>query len=168
MREAIVVWGVGTTRTIRVHWMLRELGVDYETRPIDSRTGETQTDTFTAMNARQKIPVLQIGDRTLAESAAIVTHLGEVYGRLLPEAGTAERARYYEWAFWIMTELDAHTLYVIRRHGDLASLYGEAPNAVEAAREYFLWQLGTAEREIADAGPCLLGDFSAADILLVI
>jgi glutathione S-transferase len=46
MAHDLIVWGVGTGRTMRVHWMLLELGLDYECHPIQSRTGETQTDEF--------------------------------------------------------------------------------------------------------------------------
>jgi glutathione S-transferase len=165
-----VVWGVGTTRTLRVHWMLHELGLPYETRAIGPRTGETQAEAFTKLNPRQKIPVLEDGELVLAESAAIATYLAETYGAgtgLAPPAGTRERAHYYEWCFFVMTELDAHTLYVMRRHGDLASLYGEAPNAVRAAEEYFAKQVAVAGRALEAGGPFLLGErFSAADILL--
>ena len=167
--ESIVVWGVGTTRTMRAHWVLHELGLGYETRAIGSRTGETQTAAFRSLNPRQKIPVLQLGSLTLAESGAIVTTLGERFadGTLVPKAGTRERALYYQWCFWVMTELDAHTLYVMRRHQDLSDLYGEAPHAITAAREYFAWQLHTAEAEVRERGPYLLGDsFTGADLLL--
>ena len=168
-REEIVVWGTGTARTMRVHWALHELGLDYETRPIGSRTGETRSAEFSALNPRQKIPVLQLGDLTLAESGAIVTTLGERFapGQLVPAPDTRERALYYQWCFWVLMELDAHALYVMRRHGDLSNLYGEAPAAIEAAREYFDWQLQTAAPEVAARGPYLLGEsFSGADILL--
>jgi glutathione S-transferase len=168
-RESIVVWGVGTTRTLRAHWALHELGLSYETHEIGSRTGETQTDAFRSLNPRQKIPVLQLGSLTLAESAAIVTALAEqsADGTLIPKAGTAERALYYQWCFFVMTELDAHTLYVMRRHQDLAELYGEAPNAIAAAKEYFAWQSEAAATELRERGPYLLGDaFTGADILL--
>jgi len=149
--------------------MLHELGLPYETKAIGSRTGETRSDAFRALNPRQKIPAVEIGDEVLAESAAIVTALAERHapGRLVPEAASAARARYDQWCFWVMTELDAHTLYVLRRHRDLADLYGEAPNAVAAARDYFAWQLATAEGEIDARGPYLLGDgFTGADLLL--
>jgi glutathione S-transferase len=165
-----IVWGIGTSRTLRAHWMLHELGLDYETRPIGSRTGETQTAEFRALNPRQKIPVLQDGELTLAESAAIVSYLAETYGAtsgLIPPPATPERARYYEACFFVMTELDAHTLYVIRRHRDLADLYGEAPNAISAAEAGFAKQVAVAERQIERDGPWLLGErFTGADILL--
>jgi len=165
-----IVWGVGTSRTLRVYWALHELGLAYECRPIRSRTGETQTDAYRALNPREKIPTLQDGDWVLVESGAIVTYLAETYGGdtgLIPPAGTRERAAYFEWCFFVLMELDAHSLYVIRRHGDLANLYGDAPNAIRAATEYFGKYVGVAERYLADGREYLVGDrFTCADILL--
>ena len=103
------------------------------------------------------------------ESAAIVTYLGDTYGEgsgLVPIAGTRARAKYNEWLSFIQMELDAHTLYVVRKHRDLADLYGDAPAAVDAAIEGFTKQLRFAERRLDDSA-YLLGDaFTAADLLL--
>lgn len=155
---------------MRPHWMLHELGLEYETRRIGSRTGETQTVEFTHLNPREKIPVLQDGELVLSESAAIVTYLAETYGLpngLIPPAGSPERAHYHEWCFFTMMELDAHTLYVIRKHVGLRELYGDAPSAVKVAREGFIKQVGVADRALSDRGPFILGDiFTGADILL--
>ncbi len=165
-----ILWGAGTARTLRAHWMLHELGLEYESRPIGSRTGETQTPEFTRLNPREKIPVLQDGHLTLSESAAIVTYLAETYGQsagLIPPASSPERAAYFEWCFFAMMELDAHTLYVIRKHTALSRVYGEASNAVRAAREGFEKQARVADRALAARGPFILGGtFTGADILL--
>ena len=164
-----ILWGAGTPRTLRAHWILREVDIAYESRPIGSRTGETETPGFTSINPSQKIPVLQDGDFTLTESAAIVSYVGEAYGkeRGLVPAGLKERARYYQWCFFTMMELDADTTYVIRRHEGLKHLYGEAPNAVKAAKEIFRKQAGVAEKALAAGGPFILGgQFTGADILL--
>ena len=69
-KPRLVLWGAGTPRTMRAHWVLHELGLDYESHPIGARTGETQTAEFTKLNLREKIPLLQDGELTLAESAA--------------------------------------------------------------------------------------------------
>lgn len=53
-----VLWGGATSRTLRAHWMLHELGLEYDARLIGSRTGETQTPEFRRLNPREKIPVL--------------------------------------------------------------------------------------------------------------
>ncbi len=165
-----ILWGAGTPRTMRAHWILHELGLPYERHPFGPRTGETQTVEFTQLNPAQKIPVLQDGDFTLTESAAIVTYVGEKYGApgtFVPLPGTVERARYYQWSFFVMTELDAHTLYIIRKHIDLSKIYGEAPEAVRAAKEGFKKQVSVAAQALSSSGPFILGSsFTGADILL--
>lgn len=165
-----VLWGVGTSRTLRAHWMLAELDLPYERRAITSRSGETLTPEYTRLNPSQKIPALQEGDFVLTESAAIVNYLAGKYGaakNLCPPAEPRERARYDQWCFFVMMELDANTLYVIRKHEDLPNLYGEAPNALQAAREGFARQAKAAAMRLSDSGPYVLGDqFSGADILL--
>jgi glutathione S-transferase len=165
-----VLWGAGTSRTIRAHWALHELDLPYRRRPIQARTGETWTQEFTALSARQKIPLLQDNGFTITESAAIVTYLSDAYGqphnRLVPD-DPRERARCLEWCFFVISELDATSLYVMRRHGDLRHIYGEAPLANEAAAAYFQKQMRSVERTLEDGRPHLLGDrFTAADMLL--
>jgi glutathione S-transferase len=170
MSNKRILWGIGTSRTIRPHWALQELDLDYEIRPILPRTGDTQTAEFTALSARQKIPLLQDNGLVLTESAAIVTYLSDAYGqphnRLLPTE-VRERARCLEWCFFVISELDATSLYVMRRHGDLRHIYGEAPLANQAAAGYFQKQMRTVERALEKDPHYILGDrFSAADILL--
>jgi glutathione S-transferase len=168
-----VLWGVGTSRTLRAHWMLAELDLPYERRPITSRSGETLTPEYTRLNPSQKIPGLQEDDFVLTESAAIVNYLATAYGaakNLCPPSEPRRRARYDQWCFFVMMELDANTLYVIRKHEDLLALYGEAPNALQAAREGFARQAQAAATRLAmsaSSGPYVLGEhFSGADILL--
>ena len=114
--------------------------------------------------------MLQDGDLTLAESAAILTYLAETYGEstgLVPNLGTRDLAYYYQWCFFIMSELDAHNLYIVRKHVALKDLYGEAPNAVRTALEGFEKQARVADLELSRGGPSILGrQFTCADILL--
>ena len=92
----IVLWGSPMFRSGRVQWMLNELGVPYELRPIQSRNGDTQTEEFLKLNPRGKIPCLQDGDLVLAESVAINTYLCDQYGKgqFVPAPCTKERAIY--------------------------------------------------------------------------
>jgi glutathione S-transferase len=170
VKNRLILWGAQSIRALRPHWVLEELGLDFELRPIGSRTGETKEADFQALNPRGKIPVLQDGDFTLVESAAISTYLADTYGQgsgLTPPAGSQTRALHDQWCFFIMTELDAYSIYLIRRHEMLADIYGEAPVAVAAAREYFAYQSNVAAQEIEQRGPYLLGEtFTCADILL--
>ena len=166
----LAVWGGATSRTMRVHWMLHELGVDYEPKLIGSRTGATQTDEFRRLNPKEKIPVLIDDGLVLSESVAIVTYLGDTYGRnsgLVPEPYTLARARYNEWTSFVQMELDAHTLYVLRKHRDLADLYGAAPAAVQTAIDGFNKQVAVAEQALERSDYLLGPAFSAADLVLM-
>jgi glutathione S-transferase len=149
--------------------MLLELGLDYESLPIQSRSGETLSDEFTRLNPRHKIPILQHGSFVISESAAIVQYLNERFGDptvfYAPQDAQA-RAALSEWCYFIMTELDAASLYVVRRHEGLASIYGEAPAAVDSAKTYFLHNLEAMTPRIGK-DRYLLGELlSTADILL--
>jgi glutathione S-transferase len=170
MSHELKVFGVGTSRTMRAHWMLLELGLDYECRPIQSRSGETLTDEFRRLNPRHKIPVFQHGSFVLTESAAIIQYLSETFGdpaKLYIPHDAQARATLSEWCYFIMTELDAGSLYVVRRHEGLASIYGEAPVAVDSAKVYFLHNLEAMTPRIAKAR-YLFGELlSTADILLM-
>ena len=166
----MTVWGIGTPRTLRAHWILAEFGLPYDCRPITSRSGETTTPDFLALNPKHKIPVLQHGDRVLTESAAIVTYISEAFeapaGFFVP-AGATDRATLNEWCFFIMTELDALSMYVIRKHQDLHALYGTAPAAVEAAKDNFTDLTGALFDGSAKDREFLMPDgMSVADILL--
>jgi glutathione S-transferase len=166
----LTLFGVGTSRTMRAHWMLLELGLDYESRPIQSRSGETLTDQFRLLNPRHKIPVLQHGSLVLTESAAIVQYLSETFGdraKLYVPDDTRGRAEVNEWCYFVMTELDAASLYIVRRHEGLPTLYGHAPVAVDSAKAYFLHNLEAMIPRIQRAEYLFSERLSTADILLM-
>ena len=165
-----VVWGIVSARALRAHWALIELGLDYRTERVQARTAGTESADFLRLNPSGKIPVLQDGDVTLAESPAIVTYLAERYSRaevrLIPEDPMA-RARYHQWVSFVCMELDATSLYVLRRHEYLPEVYGEAPAAVASAKAYLARMLEAAAEMFGDRGGYLLDDdFSGADILM--
>ncbi len=167
----LTLWGMGTVRQLRPHWMLAELGLEYEYRAFHPRSGQTTTQEFLAMNPRHKVPVLRHGSLVITESAAITQYLIDAFpapAGIFAPRDPAGRARVAEWCYFAMTELDAHALYIIRRHADLKHLYGDAPAAVSAAREYFDDQFNAVVPRIERAGEFLVGDgLSVADIVLV-
>jgi glutathione S-transferase len=114
--------------------------------------------------------LLEDGDFKIAESPAIAAYLSNTYGTrenaLIP-ADQREYATWLEWCFYAATELDATSLYVMRRHGDLKHIYGAAPVALEGAAAYFATQLRHAEQALRDGRSFLVGDrLTTADILL--
>ena len=165
-----ILWGVGSSRALRAHWALVFLGLEYETRAILTRTPAMETPEYRAVNPRGKIPTLIDGDLTVTESPAIVAYLAERYStperRLIPE-GIEQRAFYFEWMSFISMELDATSLYVLRRHEGLPEIYGPAPEACVAARAYFERMIKAAALRLDDGRRFLLGEaFFGVDILM--
>ena len=170
MSKNRILWGVGTSRTIRAHWALIELNLSYKTEIIRTRTTDTETAVFKSVNPRQKIPVLQDGTLTMGESAAIVTYLAESYSteqvNLIPDNLKA-RAKYFEWMSFICMELDATSLYVLRRHWSLPEIYGDSPVANKASEEYFNRMITAADKLKNPKQKYLLETgFSGVDILM--
>ena len=170
MSKNRILWGVGTSRTIRAHWALIELNLSYKTEIIRTRTTDTETAAFKSVNPRQKIPVLQDGTLTMGESAAIVTYLAEGYSTeqvsLIPDNPKA-RAKYFEWMSFICMELDATSLYVLRRHWSLPEIYGDSPIANKASEEYFNRMITAADKLKNPKQKYLLETgFSGVDILM--
>ena len=96
----IVVHHLNNSRSQRVLWLLEELGVPYEVRRYerDAKTMLAPAE-LRAIHPLGKSPVITDGDKTVAETGAIVEYLIETYGqgRLIPRGGTAERLRYTYW-----------------------------------------------------------------------
>src|SRR5207249_4722553 len=93
------VWGIGSPRTLRAHWMLHELDLDYETRAIIPRSAEMADRELLRLTQRRKIPFFEDGEIRIGESGAIAFYLADRYrerAQLSPEPGTAARAGFEE------------------------------------------------------------------------
>ena len=171
MTEKIILWGATTGRAMRAHWMLHEFGLEYQSRPIGPRTGETQTAEYLAINPKGKVPALQHGDLTLTESVAILGYITQNFkapSDFFVPNDRYQKARSDELTAFIAMELDAHPLYTMRRHGDLHKIYGSAPAVVDSAKEYFLKQFHAVVPDILKSQPYMMGDIpGTVDILLL-
>lgn len=163
-------WGVGTIRCLRPIWVAEELGLSYRLHPIGPRTGETGTAEYRSLNPKQKVPFCKDGEFKLSESLAICRYLVEKYGgdnSLSIPVDLETRARLDEWLCFVYGELDETSLYVIRRHGALAEIYGKAPAAVTSAEAYVRRQLTVADSYLHQREYLVGEKFGLADVFLV-
>ncbi|NCF43786.1 MAG: glutathione S-transferase family protein [Proteobacteria bacterium] len=168
--SAIQFWGAGTMRTFRPLWAAEEMGLQYTLHPIGPRTGETQTNEYTQLNPKQKVPYMQDGAFGLSESVAISRYLIQRYGSdqtLSPMQSLESSAKEDEWVAYVYGELDETSLYVMRRHGDLAHIYGESPAAMVAAKAYAQKHLAVCAEYLQDKDFLLNQRLGLADIMLV-
>src|SRR5260370_36693426 len=91
-----VVHHLNNPRSQRILWMLEELGLDCEIKLYQRSPSMLAPARLRAVHPLGKSPVIPDGDKTLAESGAILEYLAETYGngRLAPRPGTPERLRY--------------------------------------------------------------------------
>jgi glutathione S-transferase len=90
------------SRAAMAHWMLEEVGADYEIRPIDFQKGDNRTPEFLAINPMGKIPTIVVDGVVITEAPAIIAWLADAYpaAGLAPSPGSAERGTYYRWLFF--------------------------------------------------------------------
>src|SRR5437879_10988298 len=74
----ITVFGEG--RGFRVVWLLEEMGLSYQLRPVDLLAGVENDAEFLAINPAGFIPAIRDGDITMVESVAIMEYLIARYG----------------------------------------------------------------------------------------
>jgi glutathione S-transferase len=75
----ITIFGGGRSRSLRVTWLLEEMGLAYRLRPVDLLSGQQDAE-FLAANPAGFIPVLRDGDVTMVESVAIMEYLMARHG----------------------------------------------------------------------------------------
>jgi glutathione S-transferase len=125
------------TRSIRVRWILQELGAEFEAIPIKLAAGEHRTPTFLAINPAGKLPVLVDGEQTLTESGAIALYLAEKYpDRHFIPTDLSLRSQLYRWLFFTVTELE-QPLWRIARHTALYPEESRLPAEIPIARQDF-------------------------------
>ncbi|WP_428376067.1 glutathione S-transferase family protein [Lichenicoccus sp.] len=92
----LTVHHLNNSRSQRVLFLLEELEVPYEIRRYE-RNPRTMLApaSLRAVHPLGKSPVVTDGDRTLAETGAIMEYLATTYGdgRLMPQPGSVERER---------------------------------------------------------------------------
>jgi glutathione S-transferase len=91
----ITVYGAPPTRAMRVIWMLEEMGLPYEVRPVafDKRLSDAE---FLEVSPTGSFPGIRDGDVRMMESCAILEYLGAKYGPtpLVPKPSDASYPAY--------------------------------------------------------------------------
>ncbi|MGR3291918.1 MAG: glutathione S-transferase family protein [Paracoccaceae bacterium] len=153
------VIGSPRSRTLRVLWLLEEMGVAYKNLAVAPRSEQV-----TAHYAVGKLPVLLDGDHVFTDSVAIMTYLADKHGQLTFAAGTPERATQDGHTFFLLDEFDA-CLWAAARHSFVLPEKMRLP----AIKDSLKWEFERSAERFVDRlgdGPFLMGDtMTIADIL---
>lgn len=77
--------------------LLEELELPYRLHPVNILEGQQHQPEFLSISPNNKIPAIQINQQPIFESGAILLHLAETYGALIPEG---QRLTVLQWLFW--------------------------------------------------------------------
>jgi glutathione S-transferase len=106
------------TRSVRILWLLEELGIPYELATVAFKPPRHSFEQDTPTG---KFPVIEDDGLVISESGAILEYLIEKYGkgRLAPPVGSRDRGPYLQWvhfaeatAFPPIGDVARHTMFL--------------------------------------------------------
>jgi glutathione S-transferase len=160
-----IVYHSGNTRSRRVLWVLEELGVAYEGRPVKFPAKLMQPE-FLEISPTGMLPAFQDGDVTLTESMAICEYLAVKHGGLSLTVGADEPgyADYLQYLHYGEASL-ATMVAPIVRYTLLVPEAQRQPAVVADYRQIFIERLEPIRRTLADGRKYLAaGRFTLADV----
>jgi glutathione S-transferase len=153
------------TRSIRIAWLLEELGLPYER--VDVAFEPPDRAFFVQATPTGKLPTLEDGEVLLFESGAIIEYLLERYGegRLAPPPDTPDRARFLQWLHFAEgTAFPPIGILVwLTRYRDDGDAH---PELIADARERARRSFERLEAELGDDDYLVGRVFTAADIMM--
>src|SRR5512138_1320337 len=102
--------GQGLARDTRVRWALEEVGQPYEVRLVSFAA--MKEPAHLSLHPFGQIPTYEEGDLALFETGAIVLHLAERHGGLMPSDANA-RARAIAWMFAAVNSVEPPILELV-------------------------------------------------------
>jgi glutathione S-transferase len=152
------------TRSIRIKWLLEELGLEHEIIPRQFDRAAPYAGQDVPFG---RYPVLYDGDTALSESGAVVQYVLEKYGngRLQPAIGSPERATYLYWFHYS----EASAAVPINQYVGLAVYGGEADkyaDMIARARQSTDRVLDKVEAAITGRSFLAGNELSGADIMM--
>ena len=152
------------TRSIRIMWLLEELGIPYELVTVAFKPPRHSFEQDTPTG---KFPALEDDGLVLSESGAILEYLIERYGRgrLAPPVGSPDRGPYLQWvhfaeatAFPPIGDVARHTMFLPEAE--------RIPQVAADGRVRTTNALDVLERGLAGREYLVGKDLSGADIMM--
>jgi glutathione S-transferase len=152
------------SRSVRVLWLLEELGTPYQLRTLPPIATTTP---FSQLTPTGKVPTIEDGDLVMFESIAIMEYVLERYGdgRLAPARSSPEWGIFLQWLHYSESTAFPPLGYVARHSFALPP----AERIDESARENRALAarvLSVPERALVESDYLLGQEFSAADIAM--
>jgi len=99
MANPITVYHLPRSRSMRVLWLLEELGLPYNVESLDYVPGNFGGKDYTKIHPLNKVPAIKDGDMVMFESIAIMQYIMDINatGKLAPAIDDPEYGPYLQW-----------------------------------------------------------------------
>ncbi len=156
----IQLYGPRNGSSLRVHWMLAELELPYESMPLDMRAGDHKKPEFLAINPAAQVPVINVDGFILAESMAITRYLAAKIKPELNGKTPEEIAKGMQWELFVTLKIQQYfSIIAIQKWRNAPDPAGEAK-----AREALPAQLTILDTYLGTKIYVAGDEFTTADI----
>ena len=160
---SLTIYGQTASRTSRVVWLAKELGLQFEQVPLNQRAGDTRKPDFLQINPNGHIPAIRDGDLVMWESLAINEYLIHKHGGPLAPKTNEDWGRLYMWTMWAMTEVEPQTGFIFQ-HTVVLPEEKRNPQIAANGREALKAPLSVLEGALAKSEYLLGNAFTVADL----
>ena len=133
--SSLILYGGARTRAASVVWYLEELGVAYEYKKLDIRSGENKKPEYLAINPMGKVPALVDGDFSVWESGAILWYLADKYGQI--SSDLTKQAETIQWILFANSTLANGLFLEERREQEMPRLLAPL-NEIFQEKDYLM------------------------------
>lgn len=163
----LTIYGTARSRTARVLWMAKELGLAFEHVPLMMGDAALKQPPFLKINPAGRVPAIDDDGFAMSESLAINLYLARKYGdRATPSLAPAsleEEAKVWQWSSWAMTDLEG-PLNLIHLHRSFFPPEKRDSKIAETAEAQVQRPLAMLNSILADSAYLLGERFTVADL----
>ena len=153
------------SRSIRIVWLLEELGLDYELVSMPLGDPSMRTPEYLKIHPAGRVPALEDGDVTLFESGAIVQYVLAKFGkgRMVPAVRDPEFPLYLQWLHYAEGMMMPQVNIIVVETKFLPPEKRNDTNVARATK--LLTRMLAAVDNHMESREYLAGEFSGADIM---
>lgn len=150
------------TRSLRVLWLLEELGLAYSLETPELKLPE-EGKIFSQSTPTGRFPTIEDGPITMCESGAIIEYLIERYGggHFAPPKNSPLRPKYLQWIHYPEGTISPYLSAITRFEAVI-------PQKIAIMKKEFDIAIGYADQALSDSQYIVGEDFTGADIMLAV
>lgn len=161
--DAIILWHVPLSRSMRILWLLNELDLPFSLRVMDLRSKDMRAAEYAAIHPVGRVPAIQIDGSVIHESGAIIEYLCETRGRDLWRApGDEGRMGWLDWLHFAET-IGQHIANLTQSHMMLRDPGARSLTVMKLETARLARTLRLVEQTVEGQDWLMAGGFSGVD-----